>query len=39
MLDLDLGFFLLPFYAKKYYLHVLDGGPWVIQGHYLRVSK
>lgn len=39
MLDLDLGFYLLRFYSKKDYLHVLEGGPWVILGHYLTVSK
>ena len=33
MLDLDMGYDLLRFYSKNDYLHVLEGGLWVILGH------
>lgn len=38
MLDMEKGFFLVRSYSKDY-LHVLEGGPWIVMGYYLPVSK
>lgn len=37
--DLEEGFFIVRFFSRPDYLHVLEGGPWIILGHYLMVSK
>lgn len=37
--DLEEGFFIVRFYSREDYLHVLEGGPWVILGHYLTVMR
>lgn len=36
--DLEEGYFIVRFYSRDDYLHVLEGGPWVIFGHYLTVK-
>lgn len=33
------GFFVVRFYSKEDYIHVLTEGPWIILGHYLKMSK
>lgn len=33
--DLEEGFFIVRFFAEADYMLVLEGGPWVILGHYL----
>lgn len=37
--DLSGGYYMACFYSEEYYNKVLEGGPWVILGHYLTVSK
>lgn len=37
--DLECGFFVVRFFSKADYLHVLEGGPWIRMGHYLSVIK
>lgn len=39
IIDLEDGFYVVRFYAKEDYAHVLKDGPWTIQGHYLTVAK
>lgn len=39
IIDLEEGFYVVRFYSKEDYVHVLDDGPWTIQGHYLTVAK
>lgn len=39
IIDLEDGYYVIRFYSKEDYTHVLEGGPWTIQGHYLTVSK
>lgn len=39
IIDLEKGYFLVRFYSRKDYMHVLENGPWVIMGHYLTVFK
>lgn len=37
--DLEEGYYIVRFYTKADYQYVLEGGPWIIQGHYLNVMK
>lgn len=37
--DLEEGFFIVQFFARADYMLVLEGGPWVILGHYLTVTR
>lgn len=37
--DLEEGYFIARFRNKEEYDRVLDGGPWIIQGHYVTISK
>lgn len=37
--DLEDGYFIVRFFSPPDYLHVLEGGPWIILGHYLTVMK
>lgn len=37
--DLDDNYFMVRFYERGDYIHVLEGGPWTIMGHYLTISK
>ncbi|OMO59932.1 reverse transcriptase [Corchorus capsularis] len=39
ILDLGNDYFLFKFQNRKDYKHVLDGGPWIIGGHYLSVRQ
>lgn len=39
IIDLADDFNVARFYSREDYLHVLEGGPWVVFGHYLTVSK
>lgn len=39
LLDLEKGFFLVHFYSKAGYHHVLENGLWIVLGHYLTISK
>ncbi|KAG8391521.1 hypothetical protein BUALT_Bualt01G0196300 [Buddleja alternifolia] len=38
-MDLGNGYYIVRFYTKEEYDHVLQGGPWIIMGHYLTVQK
>lgn len=35
---MEKGFFLVQFFSKEDYIHVLEGDPWIVMGHYLTVS-
>lgn len=37
--DMAEGFYVVCFFSRRDYLHVLEDGPWVILGHYLTVMK
>lgn len=37
--DLVEGYYVVRFFSREDYLHVLEGGPWVILGYYLIVMK
>ncbi|XP_027184123.1 uncharacterized protein LOC113782432 [Coffea eugenioides] len=37
--DLERGFYVVRFRAKEDYHKTLDGGPWMVQGHYITVTK
>lgn len=37
--DLEEGYFIVRFFTRDDYLHVLEGGPWIILGYYLTVMK
>lgn len=39
IIDMDNGYFLVLFYKREDYFHVLEGGPWIIIGHYLMVNR
>lgn len=39
LIDLDHGYFLARFYKREDYFHVLEGGLWIVMGHYLTVAK
>ncbi|KAI5664275.1 hypothetical protein M9H77_23598 [Catharanthus roseus] len=39
IIDLEKGYFLVRFYSRKDYMHVLENRPWVIMGHYLTIFK
>lgn len=39
IIDIDKGFLVACFYSRDDYLKVLEGGPWVVFGHYLTISK
>lgn len=39
LIDLGEGLYLVRLYHKNDYLHLLQGGPWVIMGHYLVIQK
>lgn len=39
LIDLDKGFFVARFFSRADYLKALEGGPWLVLGHYLMVSK
>ncbi|KAG8371590.1 hypothetical protein BUALT_Bualt13G0103800 [Buddleja alternifolia] len=38
-MDLGNGYYIVRFYTKEDYDHVMQGGPWLIMGHYLMVQK
>lgn len=33
------GYFLARLYKREDYFHVLEGGPWIVMGHYMTVAK
>lgn len=35
MLYAEGGFFVVRFYSREDYTHVLEGRPWIVMGHYL----
>lgn len=37
--NLTKGYYIVRFFSRNDYLHVLEGDPWIILGHYLTVSK
>lgn len=37
--NLTENFFIVRFFCRQDYMHVLEGGPWTILGHYLFVMK
>lgn len=39
LIDLEKGFYVARFYSEADYIRVLEGGPWIIMGHYLTVMK
>lgn len=39
LIDMAKGFIIARFYSKKDYLTVLEGGPWMVLGSYLTISK
>lgn len=39
IVDLNRGFFVVRFYSAAQYHNALENGPWMIQGHYITVSK
>lgn len=39
IIDMEEGYYVIRFYSKEDYQHVLENGPWLIQGHYLTVMK
>lgn len=39
IIDLEEGFYVVRFYNPEDYWHVLNNGPWIIQGHYLTITK
>lgn len=39
MIDIGQGYFVALFFTQADYLKVLEGGPWMVMGHYLLVQK
>lgn len=39
IIDLEGGFYAVRFYRKEHYDTAIQGGPWLIQGHYIAVKK
>lgn len=39
LIDLEGSYYVVHFFAREDYLKVLEGGPWIILGHYLTVVK
>lgn len=39
LIDLDKGYLVARFYNREDYLTALEGGPWMVLGHYLMISK
>ncbi|KAI5667628.1 hypothetical protein M9H77_17481 [Catharanthus roseus] len=39
LLDMENASIMVRFYSRGDYLKVLEGGPWIVLGHYLMVSK
>lgn len=39
LIDLEGGYYVVRFFSREDYMHVLEGGPWIILGHYLTVTK
>lgn len=37
--DLEKGYFIAHFYSAEDYNYVLEGGPWIIKGHYLSIAN
>lgn len=37
--DIDKGNIIARYYSQANYLKVLNGGPWLLMGHYLMISK
>lgn len=37
--DLEKGYLIVHFYCQEVYGKVLEGGPWMVLGHYLTVFK
>lgn len=37
--DLEEGYFIVRFFNRNDYLHVFEGGPWLIMGHHLTIQK
>lgn len=38
-MDMQKGNLVARFYSKEDYMKVLEGGPWMVLGHYLAISK
>lgn len=39
MIDINDGYVIVRFYSAKDYTKVMDGGPWMVMGHYLTIVK
>lgn len=39
IIDIDKGYFIARFYSRADYLKALEGGPWMVLGHYLMVQR
>lgn len=39
LMDLEDGSYLVRFYSKVDYYHVLENGPWIVLEHYLTVNR
>ncbi|MGG6713004.1 UNVERIFIED_CONTAM: DUF4283 domain-containing protein, partial [Salmonella enterica subsp. enterica serovar Weltevreden] len=39
IIDLESGYYAVRFYCRTDYDTALEQGPWMIQGHYLTVTK
>lgn len=39
LIDLDKWYFIARFFSREDYLKVLQGGPWMVLGHYLMITK
>lgn len=37
--DLEDDFYIALFFSREDYLRVLEGGPWMVMGHYLTITK
>lgn len=39
LIDLAQGYMIARFYQKEDYIKVMEGGPWIVLGHYLTIAK
>lgn len=39
LIDLDKRYMIARFYSREDYTSVLNGGPWMVMGHYLTITK
>lgn len=39
LIDINKGYMVARFYSRQDYMKVLTGGPWLILGHYLTITK